>query len=271
MNNLIQRTITGALFVFVMISGMLAGSYYLLGLFTIITWLSLREYFILTSRIHDTSLSQLSSLFCLALPLVYFVDFLEPMDVIIPLGIAGLMIGMFQKNEKTWNKIISVFFPVFWIVLPFSLLTDIGKNDYYHATPGWMQLIPFFILLWVNDTFAYLIGRLIGKNKLAPEISAGKTIEGAIGGIVFSMIAGVIIYYWLGSFTCWMWILTALIISPIAIASDLFESVLKRKSGVKDSGSLLPGHGGILDRFDAVFFTAPIYFLLLKTWNYLIL
>jgi phosphatidate cytidylyltransferase len=68
-----------------------------------------------------------------------------------------------------------------------------------------------------------------------------------------------------------MWLLTALILSPIAIASDLFESVLKRKSGVKDSGSLLPGHGGILDRFDAVFFTAPIYFFLLKTWNYLIL
>ena len=127
------------------------------------------------------------------------------------------------------------------------------------------MLILVFVLLWANDTFAYLTGRLLGKHKLFVRISPGKTIEGSVGGLVFTM-AGVIIF---SRCVAWLPLKVAIGMGLIAVVfgtlGDLCESMLKRQAGVKDSGRLIPGHGGILDRFDSVLFTMPficIYLLM---------
>ena len=127
------------------------------------------------------------------------------------------------------------------------------------------MLLLVFILLWVNDTFAYLTGRLLGKHKLFVRISPGKTIEGSLGGLVFTLV-GIVIF---SRCVEWLPMKAAIGMGLIAVVfgtlGDLCESMLKRQAGVKDSGRLIPGHGGILDRFDSVLFAMPficIYLLL---------
>lgn len=125
------------------------------------------------------------------------------------------------------------------------------------------MVLLVFVLLWANDTFAYLSGRLLGKHKLFERISPGKTIEGSIGGLVFTL-AGVIVFSF---FVDWLPLGMAVGMALIAVVfgtlGDLCESMLKRQAGVKDSGNLIPGHGGVLDRFDSVLFALPFIFVFL--------
>ena len=128
-------------------------------------------------------------------------------------------------------------------------------------TPKMLLLV--FVVLWANDTFAYLTGRLLGKHKLFERISPGKTIEGSIGGLVLTL-AGMVIFSYCVD---WLPLKTAIGIGLIAVIfgtlGDLCESMLKRQAGVKDSGKLIPGHGGVLDRFDSVLFAVPFVFVFL--------
>ncbi len=130
-------------------------------------------------------------------------------------------------------------------------IKDLPNGNYY--------LISLLIVTWVNDIGAYLIGTYFGKNKIFPKISPKKTIEGSIGGIIFSVAATFALKNWL-NLTFNELISLGLIIAIIGQIGDLFESVLKRGSGVKDSGTLIPGQGGILDCLDSLIFTAPVFY-----------
>lgn len=125
------------------------------------------------------------------------------------------------------------------------------------------MLLLVFILLWANDTFAYLTGKLLGKHKLFSRISPGKTIEGSMGGLLFTMV-GVVVF---SHYADWLTLKAAIGMGLLAVVfgtlGDLCESMLKRQAGVKDSGNLIPGHGGILDRFDSVLFAVPFVFVYL--------
>ena len=132
-----------------------------------------------------------------------------------------------------------------------------GNGTYAPELPlGW------FVLIWLNDTGAYFAGRAFGRHKLAPSISPGKTWEGWFGGMVASVLAGWVLSNVLSLDVSW-WAL-ALVVSVLGPAGDLTQSALKRRAGVKDSGQLLPGHGGILDRFDSHIFAAPLAAILLR-------
>ncbi len=131
---------------------------------------------------------------------------------------------------------------------------------------GWMgeskvydSLIPLSVisLVWINDTFAYVTGSLLGKHRMTPKLSPGKSWEGFSGGILFTMGSAWIVYTITGVYNLATWFTFALLISCLGLLGDLFESGLKRKNAVKNSGEILPGHGGILDRFDSLFFIAP--------------
>jgi phosphatidate cytidylyltransferase len=159
-----------------------------------------------------------------------------------------------------------------YIMLPFIFITKIsfGVNDYNPKI-----IIGLFILVWTNDTFAYIVGKSIGKNKLFEKISPKKTIEGFFGGIVFAVLAGFLIskYYIrpnpeFSEKSILIWVSIAVIVGVMGTIGDLIESKFKRIAGVKDSGAIMPGHGGILDRLDSVIFVAPIIFLFYKILYY---
>lgn len=117
-----------------------------------------------------------------------------------------------------------------------------------------------FSLVWATDTGAYLIGRALGRHLLAPQVSPKKTIEGSVGGLVFSIGVALAFWYWSGSAPWVIYLGLAIIVGMSAQIGDLFESALKRSAGVKDSGRLIPGHGGILDRFDSFVFALPLVY-----------
>lgn len=161
------------------------------------------------------------------------------------------------KIEKIWKYL----FLLGYIILPFIIITKIpfGLKGYNHKI-----IIGIFILIWTNDTFAYIVGKSIGKHKLYEKISPKKTIEGFIGGIVFAMIASYLIatYYIGGKETAqFIWLGFAVIVGIFGTIGDLIESKFKRIANVKDSGAIMPGHGGVLDRLDSVIFVAPFIFL----------
>ncbi|WP_395052530.1 phosphatidate cytidylyltransferase [Flavobacterium sp.] len=159
-----------------------------------------------------------------------------------------------------------------YIILPFIFITKIsfGETDYNPKI-----VIGLFILIWTNDTFAYIVGKSIGKHKLLERISPKKTIEGFVGGIVFAIIAGFLISKFyirpnpkFSERSILIWILIAVIVGIMGTIGDLIESKFKRIAGVKDSGKIMPGHGGILDRLDSVIFAAPFIFLLYQILYY---
>ncbi len=117
-----------------------------------------------------------------------------------------------------------------------------------------------FFLIWATDVFAYLIGKGIGKHPLAPKVSPHKTVEGAIGGLCGSILVGLVFWYWSGAVSLPDILILSLIAGLVGQIGDLFESSLKRSAGIKDSGSLIPGHGGILDRCDSLIFVLPLIY-----------
>ncbi|MDG1871369.1 MAG: phosphatidate cytidylyltransferase [Flavobacterium sp.] len=155
-----------------------------------------------------------------------------------------------------------------YIILPFIIITKIpfGKDGYNPKI-----LISIFILIWTNDTFAYIVGKSIGRTKLFERISPKKTIEGFFGGVVFAVVVSYVIakyYIEIAESNIYIWIIIAIIVGFFGTVGDLIESKFKRVAGVKDSGKIMPGHGGVLDRLDSVIFVAPIVFLFYQILNY---
>jgi len=159
-----------------------------------------------------------------------------------------------------------------YITLPFIFIVKIsfGTNDYNPKI-----IIGLFVLIWTNDTFAYLVGKSMGKHKLFERVSPKKTIEGFLGGVVFAAFAGFLISKLyiqpnpeFSNTSILIWTIIALIVSIFGTIGDLIESKFKRIAGIKDSGSIMPGHGGILDRLDSVIFVAPIIFLFYQILYY---
>jgi len=175
-----------------------------------------------------------------------------------------LLLYLFNANKSNF-KIYTRYFLLFgYVILPFILANYVamGVKGYNPKI-----LISIIILIWTNDTFAYLVGKNIGKNKLFPSVSPKKTIEGFAGGLVFTVIVGALLanYYIMAS-TLYIWIVIAAIVSIFSTLGDLIESKLKRVAGIKDTGNIMPGHGGILDRLDSIIFVIPfinLFYLIL--------
>jgi len=157
-----------------------------------------------------------------------------------------------------WGAAIGALLALVVVSVPAAGLWGLGwyRGDYTSAT-----LIGWFVLVWANDSFAYLVGRRWGKTRIAPALSPGKTWEGWLGGLLATVLLGVLVLFpALGPAgpSVMTWGVLAFIVSVLGPVGDLSESALKRQAGLKDSGNILPGHGGVLDRFDSHFLAAPV-------------
>jgi len=182
--------------------------------------------------------------------------------------------ALYRRRQKPLKDWALCFASQLYIALPFALLPlisivyDAGTETLAY---NWIYPLALFIFLWVNDTFAYLCGCSLQKYipyKLFPRISPKKSWIGSIGGGLFTLLAAVIIWWQVGvqpSMPLWRWLGFALVVVFFGTWGDLVESLIKRQLGIKDSGNVLPGHGGMLDRFDSALLAIPasvIYFIL---------
>lgn len=263
MRNLLTRTLTGAGFLVVMLGGIWLGSYPLLALLLLISIVGVWEFFLLAG-IQNRS-SRILILLC-TIALIALAPWFALSWIALFFLMAFLLIStvsLMYQSETAISTSLHGLFVLVWVVAPLVLLLKIGFTPDFQGTSSFAVLLSYFLFLWTNDTFAYLTGKAIGRHALAPKISAGKTIEGSLGGLLATIGLAIFLSLHYQLFPLWKTLLMAIILAPVAVVSDLFESIWKRKAGVKDSGHILPGHGGILDRFDSVFFTAPLYFTLL--------
>jgi len=150
-----------------------------------------------------------------------------------------------------------------YILLPLSLVPFITQNQLTGNEYNPEILIGVLFVIWTYDTGAYISGILLGKHKMAPSISPKKSWEGFFGGMVFALLVAMIFARYTNLLNLSDWIILSFIIVLMGTAGDLFESLIKREAGIKDSGKIMPGHGGILDRFDSLLLILPFVFLYL--------
>jgi phosphatidate cytidylyltransferase len=165
--------------------------------------------------------------------------------------ISDLVMKRPDRRNTPFTMVVEVLLYIGIPAMLFQYLQSVYLADFTRL------LFVVIILIWVNDSFAYFVGSSIGRHKLMPSVSPGKTIEGFIGGVVFAIICAFILVRIYGYFDIWFYIILAIVASVIGTVGDLVESKLKRSHDIKDSGSFLPGHGGFLDRFDSFLFILP--------------
>jgi len=174
-------------------------------------------------------------------------------------AVAASSLGTWRGGSDALASVAATLFPALYIGLPIAALIGI------RTLGGPRALFLLMLTVIVSDTSQYYTGRLFGRRPLAPAVSPKKTIEGAAGGLVFGTalfaIAGL---WWLPAVPAAFRVLLGLTLVALGIVGDLFESMLKRSAGVKDSSALIPGHGGVLDRIDALLLTAPVYYVVLR-------
>jgi phosphatidate cytidylyltransferase len=274
LNNFWSRTFTGALFVVTIIGSILIDKWLFGAVFLIAAFIAVREFYTLINSVKALKVQFVPGILSTIVLYISFALFANQV-----VGWQILMINMlipvlvfinelYQKNETPILNIALTFLGIFYVGLPLALL-----NLYYNPQliPGEYHpglLMGFFVILWSTDTFAYLTGKLIGKHKLFPRISPKKTWEGTLGGFLFGLVAAWVLSMFYHEFNLINWLVIAAIIAVFGTFGDLSESLLKRSLNIKDSGKVLPGHGGMLDRFDAALFASPAVFVYMNLIYY---
>ena len=275
-HNFIVRAITSVLFVIVVVGFIIWDPISFDLLFGIITAMTIWEFCTIVNKNADLQVNRLITTVAgvyLFYAVMAFNMNVCGSEIFIPylVSIMYLMISelYFDRKNSIYNWAFALMAQLY-IALPFALLNTLS---FIAVTKSWDMPQPIytpvitlsmFIFLWCSDAGAYCVGSLIGKNKLFPRISPGKSWEGSIGGGLIAIIAGIFIYYIsnkyqvptpINSWTAWIGM--AIVVVVFGTWGDLVESLLKRKLGIKDSGHILPGHGGMLDRFDSTLMAIP--------------
>ena len=281
MKNLIIRAITGAVFVAIMVVGISFRPDVMILLFAAITGLTIWEFTGLVNQSENVAVNRFISTAAgiyFFLAVAGYCSGLTPSAAFVPylLTVVYLLVSeLYLKQTNPINNWAYTMLSQMYIALPFSMINVLA----FRSTPDgnvtfeWLLPLSLFIFLWTNDTGAYCSGSLLGKHKLFPRISPGKSWEGSIGGAVFVMIAAAIIYFLnvgqtdgrVAGMPLWQWLGLGLVVVVFGTWGDLVESLFKRTLGIKDSGNILPGHGGMLDRFDSSLMAIPAAVVYLYT------
>lgn len=270
-NNFIQRAITGIIFVGVLIGCILEGPISFTLLFALITALTIHEFGVIISKQPDV---EINKPICMLAGVFLFFGFAYlgvmpgQTEILIPylfLIIYLLVSELYLKKKNPLNNWAYAMMSQIYIALSFAMLNVLayhsigneGELSNYQVQYNPILPLSIFIFTWINDTGAYCTGMLFGKHRLFERISPKKSWEGSIGGGVFSIIAAIVMAHYFPFMPISIWIGLALTVVIFGTLGDLTESLLKRTIGIKDSGNILPGHGGMLDRFDSTLMAVP--------------
>lgn len=259
MNNFLQRILTGTVFVGVILASIWWGPLYFQYLFLLVAILALDEFYRLTTTENEQPNrigGIIAGVLCyLLLSFTASGDIpVRLLTLIFPILVLLFFAELYRKKTFPFRNISLTVTGILYTTLPLALLTHIAFTDLYYNRA---LLIGYFVILWSSDSFAYVHGNLFGRSKLFERISPKKSWEGSIlGGLSTLGVAwGFSVFN--PEIPLVQWMIMAVLICITGTLGDLTESLLKRSLGVKDSGNLLPGHGGILDRFDALFLSIP--------------
>ena len=279
MKNFIIRTITAVFFVAAIVTCFLNPRAMVL-LFALVTGLTIWEFTGLVNDHRDNI--TINRMICTVAGIYFFLAMagynsgITPASVFIPylVSIIYLMVAeLYLKQEDPIGDWAYTMFSQLYIALPFSLLNVLAfRSSGYDIQYTYLAPLAVFVFLWINDTGAYLCGSLLGKHKLFPRISPGKSWEGSIGGGILVMAVAVLVWYLTEKYgvndiglNAYEWAGLGLTIVVFGTWGDLIESLFKRTLGIKDSGNILPGHGGMLDRFDSSLLAIPAAVVYLYT------
>lgn len=267
MKEVLVRFLSGALYVAIIFLTLFTSHEWFIGLLFILATITLNEF------LRIVNLKGFLAYLLLALAF-YFISFQHdsiPIYISLALLVTTIIVNIFLfKDVILFNKLSlfkkrRYFCIIFYIISGFvflSLVPSIGNTFEPNIILG------IFILAWSNDTFAYLIGRKFGKRKLMEKISPKKTVEGFFGGIVGALIASFFIYKFTETLSIPIWVILGILVSVLGTTGDLIQSKFKRLAGVKDSGKIMPGHGGVYDRLDSIIYASPFIYLFLIIVDY---
>lgn len=272
--SLLTRALTAAVFVAVLLSAICYNYLSFTFLFLIVSMWGLHEFYKIAEKLgaHPhriisffTAIVFYSSVVSLNIGFRYSN---EVFSISIGLLFMIFLTAVFSKNEKPIQDIAFSVLGIVYCVVPFFILNYLvclgEKGSFGIPIYNSHLILGPILLIWASDTFAYLVGSLIGKRKLYERISPGKTWEGTIGGGVLTLASSYIVAGWFPEIAFEHWLVISALVVVFGTLGDLFESLLKRQAGIKDSGKIMPGHGGILDRFDSLIFVTPFVYLYLN-------
>lgn len=265
-NNFIQRAVTGALFVVILVGCILYSPLSFGILFTIIGALSVHEFAHLVNRNGGVSINKTITALggdYLFLALMGFCT--SAIDARVFLPYLGLLLylmitELYLKKENPIGNWAYAMLSQLYVALPFALLNVLAfQNSPETSSVTYNPILPLsiFVFIWLSDTGAYCVGSLIGKHRLFERISPKKSWEGSIGGAFFSIASSFVFAHFFPFMSTWQWAGLAVTVVIFGTWGDLTESLMKRQLGIKDSGNILPGHGGMLDRFDSALMAIP--------------
>lgn len=269
MKNINKRILFGLIYVAAVVFASVLGPAYFYGIFFVFLIICLYEF----ERLID-----LKSLYPYVLAITFFsiavlsnqsiITFEEKMSqkiiisVITVLLFFTLISALISSRKIAIQYLGKIFLSLIYLIIPFSLLV---KLPYFTVDKSFDSsiILGIFILIWSNDIFAFIIGKNFGRTKLIERVSPNKTVEGFLGGFIFTFISGYFISIYCTSFHAIQWFSIAIIVSIFGVLGDLIESMFKRQAGVKDSSNFIPGHGGFLDRLDSIIFAVPFIYIYL--------
>lgn len=265
MSDLVQRTLTGIIFLVIVIGAIVLNEFSFLILFELIVIGAMYEFYTLAEK-KQFNPQKIYGIIIGAM--VFAANYFfakqqlsaEYYLAFIPIIISVFLIELYRDSEHVFVNIGFTLLGVIYIAVPLSVASYIvfWSNEYSYSL-----LLGFFVLMWSFDTLAYVFGVSFGKHRLFERVSPKKSWEGFIGGLITNVGMAYIISFIFKDFTFIQWAGLSILISVFGTFGDLVESSFKRNIDEKDSGSLLPGHGGVLDRFDAVLFTLPLFYVYL--------
>ncbi len=266
------RSLTAAAFAAVLLGGILCGYTTFSLLFFFVSIAGLFEFFRIARKLSVLPFEGAGYAMAILINLCFILSNVlrdiqgQILLILIVFPFVLMAVGLFSKRSDPLKDVLYTIGGLMYAVMPFALLHEIifasGASEIPVYTPD--ILLGIIFLIWINDTFAYLGGSLFGKHKMMPSVSPGKTWEGTLTGILCA--AGISFLF--GTFfhehPAVLWPLLGVVVPVLATIGDLVQSQIKRQAGVKDSGSIMPGHGGILDRFDSLIFVTPFVVVILK-------